>query len=169
MRERTYQLTYLHHAYTIICLEFKKETNTILIIPEFLLPGRPYPIYVYLYAINLYSANPDKSQRESADATRKRFGLTTFSHTTLGRALKQFIKKLPSEAKAEPSLTATESEKTPPHPFPSRQTTRQAREQASQFFQRYSFPQAEASESCFLDACHTLVNKYFKTNQQLLL
>jgi len=92
-RERIYQLTYQYHIYTIICPEYRKQTDIVLIIPEFLLPGRPYPIYVYLYAIEDYSKNPDKSQRHSAEATRKQFGLTTFAHTTLGRAIKRFVKQ----------------------------------------------------------------------------
>ena len=51
------------------------------------MPGRPYPIYVYIYGIILYSTNLEMGQREAAEKTRKMFGLKTFSHTTLGRAM----------------------------------------------------------------------------------
>ena len=51
------------------------------------MPGRPYPIYVYIYGIILYSTNLEMGQREAAEKTRKQFGLETFSHTTLGRAM----------------------------------------------------------------------------------
>ena len=60
-----------------------------MIVPEYLIPGRPYPIYVYIYAITTYCLNPKMGQREAAERTRERFGLKTFSHTTLGRAMKR--------------------------------------------------------------------------------
>ena len=56
-RERSYKIKYQHKEYTVICAEFRDDKNggePIFIIPEFLVPGRPYPIYVYLYAIDLY-------------------------------------------------------------------------------------------------------------------
>jgi len=108
--ERTYQVTYRHHVYTIICPEYRKETDIVLIIPEFLLPGRPYPIYVYLYAIDDYSKNPNTSQRQSAEATRKHFGLETFAHTTLGRFLKRFVKKHISETEDNNTSEASQEQ-----------------------------------------------------------
>jgi hypothetical protein len=42
---------------------------------------------VYLYALALYGSAPEKGQRWAAEETRKKFGLATFAHTTLGRAL----------------------------------------------------------------------------------
>lgn len=56
-------------------------------LPAYMLPHRPYPLGVYLYAIQLYSSNPSAGQRNVAEETRKLFGLETFSHTTLGRAM----------------------------------------------------------------------------------
>jgi len=50
-----------------------------------------------LFAIEQYSLNSDKSQREIADETRIKFGLATFSHSTLCRVFKNlegFIEKL---------------------------------------------------------------------------
>ena len=92
--ERSYQLKFQHIEYTILCPEFRSDEEDslpIVVIPEFLIPRRPYPVYVYLYAIDLYSANPEKGQRWAADTTRKYFGLESFAHTTLGRALKAFV------------------------------------------------------------------------------
>ena len=94
--ERRYKLEYHHKDYIIVCPEYRDTANNrkpIVIIPEFLIPGRPYPVYIYLYAIDLYSSNPELGQRAAAEATRKHFGLATFAHTTLGRALKRFVQK----------------------------------------------------------------------------
>ena len=93
-RERGYKIVYQHAEYTVICYEYRNDDlndGPIIIIPDFLLPRRPYPVYVYLYAIDVYSNAPEKGQRWAAAATRKRFGLATFAHTTLGRALKAFV------------------------------------------------------------------------------
>jgi len=76
--ERSYKVKEQHKEFTVICPEFRNDTKdvpTIVIIPEFLVPGRPYPVYVYLYAINLYSSAPEKGQRQAAEETRKFFGL----------------------------------------------------------------------------------------------
>ena len=92
--ERIYKLQYQYKEFTIICPEFRNAASgaePIVMLPDFLVPKRPYPIYVYLYAIDLYSTNPDMGQREVAEATRERFGLESFAHTTLGRALKAFV------------------------------------------------------------------------------
>ena len=53
--ERSYQLKCQHKEYTILCPEFRKDGEgsvPVVLIPEFLIPGRPYPVYVYLYAIS---------------------------------------------------------------------------------------------------------------------
>jgi hypothetical protein len=57
--------------------------------PYFLIPGRKYPIQVYLYAINLYITDPKASQRYVAEKTREKFGLGKFSHSTLSRTFKR--------------------------------------------------------------------------------
>ena len=85
----TYALLFGRDGYEIICHKRQVGGIEYLVAPKFLIPGRPYPIYVYLYGIILYSLNPKMGQREAAEKTRKRFGLDTFSHTTLGRAMKR--------------------------------------------------------------------------------
>jgi len=62
---------------------------------------------VYLYAIDLYSANPEKGQRWVAEATRQYFGLASFAHTTLGRALKALVFNLDAESTADVEKTET--------------------------------------------------------------
>ena len=103
--ERSYKVKYQHREYTVICQEFRSKQESqgnkhIVLIPDFLIPGRPYPIQAYLFAINTYSNNPDMGQREAAEITRKHFGLKTFAHTTLGRALKRLAINLEEAAKA---------------------------------------------------------------------
>ena len=99
--ERRYKLKSQHKDYTIVCPEFRKVgAPPVVLIPEFLVPGRPYPVYIYVYAICLYTDMPEKGQRWAAEATRKRFGLTSFAHTTLGRALKSFVRCTGVEATA---------------------------------------------------------------------
>jgi hypothetical protein len=95
--ERTYKIIYMHNDYLVVCPEFRsgeKGVEPIVIIPEFLIPGRPYQVEVYLFAIDIYSAFPEKGQRWAAKETRKRFKRKTFSYTTLGRALKRFAGRL---------------------------------------------------------------------------
>ena len=88
IRFRHYNLEYRHKTYTIICPEYMGfDDETILLLPDYFIPGRKYPISVYLYAINIYCTSPCISQREAARLTRDKFGLSKFSHTTLGRAL----------------------------------------------------------------------------------
>ena len=87
IKERIYKITIGHRQYEVICSEIwkKDESEHSLIIPAFLIPRRPYPIYVYIYAINLYSSDKKQSQRDVAEKTKKYFGLKTFSHTTIQR------------------------------------------------------------------------------------
>jgi len=47
--ERTYKLKDQYNEYTIVCLEYRNDTigfEPIVIIPDFLVPGRPYPVYI---------------------------------------------------------------------------------------------------------------------------
>jgi hypothetical protein len=136
--ERRYKLNDQYKEFTVICPEFRnaaKCAEPIVLIPEFLVPGRPYPVYVYMYAIDLYSGAPEKGQRWAAEETRKYFGLTSFAHTTLGRALKAFICIIDREA-MEPYGGDTEmSEGGKKSNFPTVQSTARLRKQAKRIFQ----------------------------------
>ena len=59
-------------------------------IPWYLIIGRPYPLQVYQFACGYYSANPEVGQRGAAAATREKFNLKTFSHSTVSRTFKTF-------------------------------------------------------------------------------
>jgi len=100
IKERTYQVTVGQNGYEVNCLEIwqKGDKEHSLIIPAFLMPHRVYPVYVYVYAINLYSSSQQLSQRKVAEATRKKYGLETFAHTTVGRAMKALAKTLTETA-----------------------------------------------------------------------
>ena len=95
-KKRIYQLISGRKQYEIVCTEIWQEEDIehTLIIPEFLVPHRTYPSYVYAFAINLYSTNPEMSQRRVAEETRIKYDLQTFAHTTLGRAMKALEKGL---------------------------------------------------------------------------
>ena len=112
-RERSYKLRLGYKDYIVICPEYrddKKSRESVIIVPDFFIPRRPYPVYVYLYGIDKYSKNPSKSQRWAASETRKKFNLTKFAHTTIGRALKTFVHKM--EACATDGTQKTLSEDT---------------------------------------------------------
>jgi len=184
--ERIYKLQCGSDAYEVVCPEIQKsegpDAAASLIIPEFMIPGRPYPIYVYLYAIVLYSSNPGMGQREAAEKTRKRFGLKTFSHTTLGRA----IKKLETRIKSEWGNEAKETRPDTAGVFRSVELTRQRRDtvlsylkeasgQDNQLIQEPSQPQPTLNYrrppyiGAFIDACHRVVEYTFVKYRRLLL
>jgi len=84
-----YHIEYRRFEHEVVCPEYMTEDGTcVVVIPWFLIPGRPYPIQVYLYASDLYSAKPNIGQRAVSEATRVKFNLKTFSHTTVGRSFK---------------------------------------------------------------------------------
>ena len=185
-RERSYKIKYQYKEYTVICLEFrddKKGGEPIVIIPEFLVPGRPYPIYVYLYAIDLYSGAPEEGQRWAAEETRKYFRLESFVHTTLGRALKRFVRNMEEAEKASENTCAEaaddeknkgesqkadaeQGDKAKKPGFPTVRSTKALRERAAQFLRgmltRVVKQQAIAT-------CLELVRKWFKEYQRFLL
>lgn len=65
-----------------------------MIWPSFKLPNRPYPLFVYLYAVAWYLSSGE-SQRETAEKVIHFFGLETFSHSTICRFLRRLYPILP--------------------------------------------------------------------------
>lgn len=185
-RERSYKIKYQRKEYTVICLEFRHDKNgdePIVIIPEFLIPGRPYPVFIYLYAIDLYSQSPEKGQRWAAGETRKHFRLDTFAHTTLGRALKVLVNNIEECTKAsENPLNETsghdmeksemqnenagqrEIMKNPG--FPTVKTTEALRKQAAQFLRSLA---VQAAGHQAIEICCGLVRRWFDEYHRLLL
>jgi hypothetical protein len=159
--ERSYQLKYLHKEYVVLCPEFRNDTNgtePIVLIPEFLLPGRPYPVYVYMYAIDLYSGAPEKGQRWAAEETRKQFGLESFAHTTLGRALKSFICIIGGDATASDEVDTQTLEGSKKNNFPTVQSTAPLRKQATRFFQG----RLKAELQQIISICCGIAREWFK-------
>ena len=72
-------------------------SGSVLVIPYYHVPGRKYTIWIHLYAISMYSSNPKMGQRAVAKATKEFFGLKTYSHTTLGRALKSLAASIDAD------------------------------------------------------------------------
>ena len=62
----------------------------VVLMPWFLIPGRPYPIQIYMYVCNLYITDPELGQRGAAKATREKFKLKKFSHSTVSRSFRSF-------------------------------------------------------------------------------
>jgi len=55
--ERIYKVRYQHREYSVVCPEFRNDKagfEPVVVILEFLIPRRPFPVEVYLYAIDLY-------------------------------------------------------------------------------------------------------------------
>ena len=90
---RHYALTMNYRDYQLFCPLFNiGQGRLALIWPSFKLPRRPYPCFVYIYAIALYLST-GRSMRDVASEVRMKFGLTTFSYTTISRALKKLLLK----------------------------------------------------------------------------
>lgn len=187
-RERSYKIKYQYKEYTVICPEFrddKKGDEPIVIIPEILVPGRPYPIYVYLYAIDLYSGAPEKGQRWAVEETRKYFGLVSFAHTTLGRALKAFVRNIEEAEKASKNTCAEaagddenksesqradaeQCDKAKKPGFPTVWSTKVLRERAAKFLGGM-LTRVRAVKQKAIATCLELVMKWFKEHRRFLL
>jgi hypothetical protein len=111
-RYRSQSIEYMHHRVMIWYLQMmdSKTGRRLSLIPWFMLPGRCYPVFVYLYAINHYEMAAKKSQCESAAAAAKVFGINTFNKSTLCRNVRQM----------EPLLNSYGIHK--PHAVPERKT-----------------------------------------------
>jgi len=77
------------HEKQLICpmLKFPEKKNVVLW-PSIKLPYRKYPVYVYIYGAAMYLTSKI-SMREAALKVRQKFGLESFSHSTLSRILRK--------------------------------------------------------------------------------
>jgi len=163
----TYKIKYQHAEYEIVCLELRKDGEQILVIPEFLLPRRPYPIYVYLYAILIYSSHPTMSQRKAAEQTRKKFGLETFAHTTLGRALKAIVESISSLSPPKEPAPETKPE---PTSFPSLRDTENQRARAAEYLSGWlNAKMIDKEPKAFLNSCLQLAQDWYAKYSRRLL
>ena len=173
--------------YEIVCPEIQDAAVRYLVVPEFMIPGRWYPIYVYIYGMVLYSSNPKMGQREAAEKTRKRFGLETFSHTTLGRAMKKLEALInTNEERPNSDNEAEELQQPGSGRFPTVELTGERRGTVlsylteasggdSQLIQEPSRPQPSLNykhppyAGAFVEACHRIVDYTFKKYRRFLL
>ena len=197
LKERTYTLQCGQAVYEIVCLEIPSGESSALIIPEFLIPGRPYPIYVYIYGMVLYSSNPTMGQREAAEKTRKRFGLEKFCHTTLGRAMKTLEALINSsgkkpdqdnEVKEPPRPVGSNASGAPMQPgrFPSVELTAERRDTVLSYLKEASGNDNQLTREpshtqptlnfkrppyrgAFIDTCHRIVDYTIRKFYKLLL
>ena len=71
-------------------LKINKNNQSNILRPYFIIPGRPYPVIVYLDAILLYIKG-EMNQRQVAETIKQKYKLTTFSSSTLSRAFRSTI------------------------------------------------------------------------------
>ena len=93
----TYHRQRIEYMHNKIEITFPQVSDPITgieisIIPWFMLIGRPYPIFTYIYAIWHYHTSNEKSQRLSAAAAGKIFGVSSFNKSTLCRNMKAMKK-----------------------------------------------------------------------------
>jgi len=179
LRTHIYKLVCGKSDYEIVCAEISKDKIKHLIVAEFIIPNRPYPVYVYIYAVMLYSLNYEMGQRKAAELTRTNFGLATFSHTTLGRALKRIELRIVGEqsvAESEPQMSTKA--------FPTVEQTHDRRSTVSTFLVDATCIAVKAlkrlqqsTRNCrrppyvgeFFDVCHKVVRHMFLKYGKLLL
>ena len=100
-KERRYKIDTGDAEHEIICAEYMDGAGgNVIAIPYYHVPGRKYANWIHLYAISLYSSNPKMGQRAAAKATKELFGLKTYSHTTLGRALKSLAASINADGES---------------------------------------------------------------------
>ena len=143
--KQIYQMVIGYIKYEVICVEIwqKGDKEHSLIIPSFFIPHRKYRADVYAFAINLYSVNPQLSQRKVAEETRKKYGLKTFAHTTVGRAMRAVAEMLMETAAIDSETpqgaealkqNETNAEKKQTGRFPSLQDTKARRDIIRSYF-----------------------------------
>ena len=84
------QIDYMNWKATVTYLRVcDPATGTsISLIPWFMLPGRPYPVFAYVYAIWHYQSTGEKSLSLSAAAAGKLFGIGGLNKSTVSRNIK---------------------------------------------------------------------------------
>lgn len=100
----TYRLVLNFREIQVECPVILRDKHPVaVILPAFKLPYRPYPCFVYLFAVALYLTGVP--MRKAAIITGKKFGIPSFSHSTISRAFSRMAlnstmleKLLPEEA-----------------------------------------------------------------------
>lgn len=85
-----YKIIFNNHVYVLKCPIINSSTKQkIILTPSIIIPGKKYPAHVYLYAVIRYLTSYKMSMRKVAAEVKRKFGLETFSHSTLSRTLKK--------------------------------------------------------------------------------
>jgi len=111
---RCQQITYMRRTVSIKYFHVANPESgaCISLIPWFMLHGRPYPVFVYIYAVWHYINTGKKSMQTSAAAAGKIFGIDGFNKSTLSRNMncmeqifdiKQIGQPLSAAGRAAPS------------------------------------------------------------------
>ena len=87
---RSRRIYHMRHSVTLVypVVLNPKSGVSISLVPWFLLPDRPYPVFVYLFAIWHYHNTGKKSLNESAAAAGKVFRVEQFNKSTVYRSIK---------------------------------------------------------------------------------
>lgn len=179
IKYHSYKIEYRHRSHEIqapeVWLADSPESPRMLILPEYLLPRRPYPIEVYACAMNEYCGESGMSQREAAETARKRFGLATFAHTTLGRALKKLreviggIEKAPCRAGETGGAAPDGGDAAPPGAEGQGGSgLAERREKAGHFLGEW-LPRGGAAAGVFEAACRAMAGGIWKRYLKLLI
>jgi hypothetical protein len=91
-----------------------KTDISISLIPWFMVAGRPFPVFVYVYAVGHYQKAEKKSLEESAAAVRKLFGISSFNKSTVHRSIRAMEGFIDASRLSQP--LATEESRQPGHP-----------------------------------------------------
>ena len=113
---RSQRMEYMHRKVTVTYPQISNNATgmKVLLIPWFTLSDRPYPVFTYIYAIWHYNNGGKKSQRLSAAAAGKVFGINTFNKSTVCRNIKaleglfenvRIDRPMPDETAKPPSNT----------------------------------------------------------------
>jgi len=84
------RITYMYKEVTIKYLRVKdpKTKANISLIPWFMLHGKPYPVFTYVYANWYYRSTDNESLRLSAAAAGKLFGVPSLNKSTVCRNIR---------------------------------------------------------------------------------
>lgn len=86
----TYRLVLSFREIQVECPVILRDKRPVaVVLPAFKLPYRPYPCFVYLFAIALYLTGV--RMRKAAIITGKKFGIPGFSHSTISRAFSRMV------------------------------------------------------------------------------
>jgi hypothetical protein len=151
----------------VVCPEYKdSQENSIIILPDYIWPGRKYPVFVYIYAIWLYSSNTGISQRAVAEEVRKKFGLPDFSHSTVGRIFKAFeISASRIESAPVAGGTAAGNRAVQKRRFPSVHDTAERRKRVWGFISNI----VEGIQDNVIEASRIIVKYWYDKNKRLLI